>query len=134
MNLIDSLYENEDLSTDEGIEGICEKIKNLNVSKLAARIVETQSKHFLFSKSKFQDGVNVRLEELLGRQSKIERQMNNIGRSLAVLKVSNDESNKVNSMIENTSVLAENVSAKVRRLDEARVICITLNSNKPNSV
>lgn len=65
--------------------------------------------------------MNVRLEELLGRQSKIERQMNNIGRSLTSLKVADDESNKVNSMIENTSILAENVSAKVRRLDEARV-------------
>lgn len=32
MNAIESLYENEDLSTDEGIEAICEKIKNLNVS------------------------------------------------------------------------------------------------------
>lgn len=32
MNIIDTLYENEDLSTDEGIEAICEKIKNLNVS------------------------------------------------------------------------------------------------------
>lgn len=62
-----------------------------------------------------------RLEELLGRQSKIERQMNNITRSLAGLNVANDEANKVNSMIENTSSLAENVSAKVRRLDEARV-------------
>lgn len=74
-------------------------------------------------KSKLQDGVNVRLEELLGRQSKIERHMNNIGRSLTSLKVADDESNKVNSMIENTSILAENVSAKVRRLDEARVNC-----------
>lgn len=32
MNIIESLYENEDLSTDDGIEAICEKIKNLNVS------------------------------------------------------------------------------------------------------
>lgn len=62
-----------------------------------------------------------RLDELLGRQSKIERQMNNITRSLAGLNVASDEANKVNSMIENTSSLAENVSAKVRRLDEARV-------------
>ncbi|XP_055299578.1 conserved oligomeric Golgi complex subunit 4 [Sitodiplosis mosellana] len=96
MNIIDTLYDNEDLSTDEGIEAICEKIKNLN------------------------SGVNGRLDELLGRQSKIERQMNNIGRSLAGLNVANDEANKVNSMVENTSSLAENVSAKVRRLDEAR--------------
>lgn len=47
--------------------------------------------------------------------------MTNIGRSLASLKVASDESDKVNSMIENTSSLAENVSGKVRRLDEARV-------------
>lgn len=33
MNIIESLYEDEDLSTDEGIEAICEKIKNLNVSQ-----------------------------------------------------------------------------------------------------
>lgn len=129
MNLIESISENEDLSTDEGIEAICEKIRNLNVSQICVLnhysgqlSVFKQNKHSFFLKSKLQDGVNVRLEELLGRQSKIERQMNNIGRSLSSLKVSNDEANKVNSMIENTSVLAENVSAKVRRLDEARVI------------
>lgn len=34
MNIIDTLYDNEDLSTDEGIETICEKIKNLNVSQI----------------------------------------------------------------------------------------------------
>lgn len=76
---------------------------------------------FFWKKKHRQNGVNVRLDELLGRQSKIERQMNNIGRSLASLNVGNDEAKKVNSMIENTSSLAENVSAKVRRLDEARV-------------
>lgn len=58
--------------------------------------------------------------------------MNNIGRSLTGMKGHvNDESNKVNSMIENTSILAENVSAKVRRLDEARVN-LEPNSNEPN--
>lgn len=65
--------------------------------------------------------MNNRLEDLLGRQSKIERQMTNISRSLANLNTANNEANNVNSMIENTSQLAENVSAKVRRLDEARV-------------
>lgn len=68
-----------------------------------------------------QNDVNNRLEELLGRQCRIERQMNGIGRSLASLTTASDESNSLNSMIVNTSVLAENVSAKVRRLDEARV-------------
>lgn len=39
MNLIESLYEDEDLSTDDGIEAICEKIKNLNVSRFYAKLV-----------------------------------------------------------------------------------------------
>lgn len=34
MNIIESLYEDEDLATDDGIEAICKKIKNLNVSHL----------------------------------------------------------------------------------------------------
>lgn len=38
MNLIDSLCENEDLLTDEGIEAICEKIKQKDVSDLALSI------------------------------------------------------------------------------------------------
>lgn len=37
MNIIESLYEDEDLATDEGIETICEKIKNLNVSQLPCK-------------------------------------------------------------------------------------------------
>lgn len=80
-----------------------------------------KKKFFTLPQKYRQNGVDGRLEELLGRQSKIERQMNNITRSLAGLNVASDEANKVNSMIENTSSLAENVSAKVRRLDEARV-------------
>lgn len=32
MNIIDTLYDNADLSTDEGIDAICKKIQNLNVS------------------------------------------------------------------------------------------------------
>lgn len=47
--------------------------------------------------------------------------MNGIGRTLSGLTTASNESKTLNSMIENTSVLAENVSAKVRRLDEARV-------------
>lgn len=34
MNIIETLYENEDLSTDKGIDAICEKIKCLNVSNI----------------------------------------------------------------------------------------------------
>lgn len=69
----------------------------------------------------FQDEVNKQLEELLGRQCKIERQMHGIGRSLTELTAASNESKTLDTMIVNTSVLAENVSAKVRRLDEARV-------------
>lgn len=38
MNLIESLFENEDLLTDEGIEAICEKIKQKDVSDFAFSI------------------------------------------------------------------------------------------------
>lgn len=47
--------------------------------------------------------------------------MNGIGRSLNGLNAASNESKTLNVMIDNTSILAENVSAKVRRLDEARV-------------
>lgn len=47
--------------------------------------------------------------------------MNGIGRTLTGLTTASNESKQLNAMIENTSVLAETVSAKVRRLDEARV-------------
>lgn len=61
-----------------------------------------------------------RLEELLGRQCRIERQMNSIGRSLQSISKSSTDATALNTTIEKTSALAENVSAKVRRLDEAR--------------
>lgn len=32
MNIIDTLYEDENLSTNDGVDAICEKINNLNVS------------------------------------------------------------------------------------------------------
>lgn len=47
--------------------------------------------------------------------------MNGISRSLNGLTIANNEAKSVNATIENTSILAENVSVKVRRLDEARV-------------
>lgn len=71
--------------------------------------------------------INNRLENLLGQQNKIERQMTSITRSLSGLNVANTEAKTVNVMINNTSTLAENVSVKVRRLDEARVSNSTLN-------
>lgn len=47
--------------------------------------------------------------------------MKNIGKSLHSLTNAGKESKNLNETIVKTSHLAENVSAKVRRLDEARV-------------
>lgn len=67
-----------------------------------------------------QHGVDERLEELLGRQCRIERQMNSIGRSLQSMSKASGDASALSATIEKTSTLAENVSVKVRRLDEAR--------------
>lgn len=47
--------------------------------------------------------------------------MRNIGRALTGLNIVRNDSSKLSDMITTTASLAENVSAKVRRLDEARV-------------
>lgn len=47
--------------------------------------------------------------------------MNGIGRALNNLTVLGNESKQISNTIHHTAILAENVSAKVRRLDEARV-------------
>lgn len=56
--------------------------------------------------------------------------MHNIGRSLNGLKVVTNDAKKLTDMINGTADLAENVSAKVRRLDKARVSFINLNLKK----
>lgn len=68
-----------------------------------------------------QNELDSRLEELLSRQCRVERQMNSVGKSLSSLTNAGHESNALNTTIVKTSQLAEDVSAKVRRLDEARV-------------
>lgn len=49
--------------------------------------------------------------------------MAGITKTLNNLNMVRVDSNKLSDMINHTSVLAKNVSAKVRRLDEARVSC-----------
>lgn len=49
--------------------------------------------------------------------------MKGIGRALHGLGIVNKDSIKLSEVIGHTAELAENVSAKVRRLDEARVKC-----------
>lgn len=64
--------------------------------------------------------VNQRLEALLSRQCQIDSKMHGIGRALTGLALVNTDSVRLTDMIDHTARLAENVSAKVRRLDEAR--------------
>lgn len=52
--------------------------------------------------------------------------MRNIGRALTGLNIVRNDSSKLSDMITTTASLAENVSAKVRRLDEARVCSFLL--------
>lgn len=67
--------------------------------------------------------IDKQLDDLLGRQEKIEHQMSGISRTLGGLKAASTEANTVNGIIETTSSLADKVGTKVRRLDEARVSC-----------
>lgn len=58
MNIIDTLYDNEDLSTDDGIEAICEKIKNLNVSFAEHSFFEVITRNILGNHNKYFASVN----------------------------------------------------------------------------
>lgn len=55
------------------------------------------------------------------RQVHMEAKMRNIGKSLTGLVVVSEDTKKLAGQISHTSDLAEKVSEKVRRLDEARV-------------
>lgn len=75
---------------------------------------------FLFHASISQDAINVRLAGILGRQTSIDAKLNGIGRALAGLRLIHKDAGQLTDTITTTAQLAENVSAKVRRLDEAR--------------
>lgn len=72
--------------------------------------------HFRLSK----DAINARLAGILGRHTSIDTKLNGIGRALAGLRLIHADAGKLTGTISTTAQLAENVSAKVRRLDEAR--------------
>uniref|UniRef100_A0A8D7ZZH9 Conserved oligomeric Golgi complex subunit 4 n=1 Tax=Culex pipiens TaxID=7175 RepID=A0A8D7ZZH9_CULPI len=96
MIKLESLVEDCDISTQEGIEEACRRI--------ASR----------------EKDVDSRLEEILSQQCQLEAKMRNIGLALAGLGVVGDKTRNLSTQIDHTSQLAEKVSAKVRRLDEAR--------------
>ncbi|XP_055596409.1 conserved oligomeric Golgi complex subunit 4 [Uranotaenia lowii] len=85
-----------DISTQEGIDEACRRIS-------------TKEKE-----------IDTRLEDILSQQCQLEGKMRNIGHALSSLSLVSDKSRKLSDMIGHTAQLAENVSAKVRRLDEAR--------------
>ncbi|XP_058446819.1 conserved oligomeric Golgi complex subunit 4 [Malaya genurostris] len=96
MLQLNSLIEGCDLNTQEGIDEAC-------------RRVTYREKE-----------IDVRLEGILSQQCQLEAKMRNIGIALGNLALVADKGRNLSTMIDHTSQLAENVSAKVRRLDEAR--------------
>ncbi|XP_065085132.1 conserved oligomeric Golgi complex subunit 4 [Ochlerotatus camptorhynchus] len=96
MIKLDTLLDGCDTSTQEGIDEACRKIS----------VKEKE--------------IDSRLEEILSQQCQLEAKMRNIGLALSSLSTVADKSRNLSEMIDHTSQLAENVSAKVRRLDEAR--------------
>lgn len=100
-----------DLSSIVGI-GDCEDLKTTEgINRLCERISEREAQ------------VNEQLENLLGKKFNLEARLRNCSiKHQQLLKASvSDDSKKLSDMISHTSDLAEKVSAKVRRLDVARM-------------
>uniref|UniRef100_A0A182QER7 Conserved oligomeric Golgi complex subunit 4 n=1 Tax=Anopheles farauti TaxID=69004 RepID=A0A182QER7_9DIPT len=96
MMKLDAFMGDSDISTPAGIEDVCQRI------------------------SEKEQQIDTRLEEILSQQCQLEAKMRNIGVALSGLNVVSDKSRHLSEMINHTATLAESVSAKVRRLDEAR--------------
>uniref|UniRef100_A0A182P685 Conserved oligomeric Golgi complex subunit 4 n=1 Tax=Anopheles epiroticus TaxID=199890 RepID=A0A182P685_9DIPT len=96
MMKLNAFVEDSDISTAEGIEEICQRI------------------------TAKEQQIDTRLEEILSQQCQLEAKMRSIGVALSGLNVVSDKSRQLSDMINHTANLAESVSAKVRRLDEAR--------------
>lgn len=69
----------------------------------------------------YQEEVNAALEALLLRQAHLGGKLKSISQALPNLQNLKNDAVRLSEMISFTSDLAENVSAKVRQLDEARV-------------
>jgi len=72
-----------------------------------------------------QDEINNELETLFSRQCHLEAKLHGITKMLPNLQIVHSDAEQLSEMITFTSTLAENVSAKVRQLDVARVRCST---------
>ncbi|XP_053675501.1 conserved oligomeric Golgi complex subunit 4 [Anopheles nili] len=96
MIKLEAFIGDSDIATPAGIEDVCQRISAKELK------------------------IDARLEEILSQQCQLEAKMRNIGVALSGLSVVSDKSRHLSEMINHTATLAENVSAKVRRLDEAR--------------
>ncbi|KAL1123910.1 hypothetical protein AAG570_001680, partial [Ranatra chinensis] len=67
-----------------------------------------------------QDEVTKELDALLSRKCQLEAKIRNIAKVLPNIEIIHSDSKQLAEMISFTSILAENVSAKVRKLDTAR--------------
>ncbi len=70
----------------------------------------------------FQEECDKQIEELLSNRSEIEFQLRTLSKKLANLKPVEAEAKHFAEVIRNTASLAEDVSAKVRVLDKAKVL------------
>ncbi|KAK3927117.1 Conserved oligomeric Golgi complex subunit 4 [Frankliniella fusca] len=86
----------QELSDSAGIQKVCEKI--------AAE----------------EENVTKQLENLLSRQCHLEAKLRSVTKALPNLQIVKSDAQHLSEMIAHTSNLAENVSAKVRKLDDAR--------------
>uniref|UniRef100_A0A182RUR1 Conserved oligomeric Golgi complex subunit 4 n=1 Tax=Anopheles funestus TaxID=62324 RepID=A0A182RUR1_ANOFN len=96
MMKLSAFIEESDIATAEGIEEVCQRIMDK------------------------EQQIDTRLEDILSQQCQLEAKMRNIGVALSGLNVVSEKSRQLSEMINHTATLAESVSAKVRRLDEAR--------------
>jgi hypothetical protein len=99
LSMLIGIGDAEDLKTSEGIARLCQRI-------------EEREKQ-----------VNLNLENVLSKKYSLEARLRNCSiKHQQLLKASLcEDSNKLDEMISHTADLAEKVSAKVRRLDTARM-------------
>ncbi len=71
----------------------------------------------------FQEECSERIGRVLQHRDEIELQLKTIGKKLSNLKPVETEAEHFAEVIKSTAALAEDVSAKVRQLDKAKVTC-----------
>lgn len=110
------LIETEDLFEPGKVEEICALIQDREVSILRCLITPELKQNLIF-----QLQLNSNLEDILAKQCHFEARLRSVGKAISGLTTAQNNAGELRGMINHTSELSENVSMKVRRLDEARV-------------